>query len=138
MSGRSDGQRRAFRSPRPTGRLLPLVAKVLYTSLVPKHRINLNVEEDTYKRVRALVAKFPGRLSVSGLVDDLLLSFVERLEPVMERNLAGDVAGAVAMLQLVNALDQAEIVTGLAGMTEAASAVQNKTGSEVPKRKTAK
>ncbi len=104
-----------------------------------KHRVNLNLDEDVYQRARTLLDKFPGRLSVSALVSDLLEEFVTRMEPVIEDGLAGQIASAVGRLQVMNANDQVEIATGLLEMQKVVHnnlpVESEKKGSEVPKVK---
>ena len=48
--------------------------------------VTLTLDPDTLREVRALLARIPGRrVSVSGLVDDLLTRFLVSFGPVVDR-----------------------------------------------------
>lgn len=56
-----------------------------------KQKVTLSLDGDAYRRLRALLARIPGKPSVSSLVDDLFRGFVATVGPVVDE-IEGDPA----------------------------------------------
>jgi tagatose-1,6-bisphosphate aldolase len=53
--------------------------------MATKRAVNLSLTSDHYEAVRELLAKLPGKPSVSGLVDEMLRDFAVHVGPHLER-----------------------------------------------------
>jgi hypothetical protein len=56
--------------------------------MATKRAVNLSLTSDYYEAVRELLAKMPGKPSVSSLVDDMLRDFVVHVGPHLEQIVA--------------------------------------------------
>jgi hypothetical protein len=65
-----------------------------------------------------MLERAPGTGSVSGLVNELLRDFADRMEPVLDAGLAGDSKAALALLQATTFRDFTAVAREMSQMTE--------------------
>jgi hypothetical protein len=70
-----------------------------YRRTMPKKRVNLYLEVETYELAKKLFDKYPFLGNVSGLVDSALYDFVQNIGPKVERAEQGD---REALLEIID------------------------------------
>lgn len=63
-----------------------------------KQKVTLSLDSDGYRAVRAILARIPGKPSVSGLIDDLFRQFIGTVGPLLDEVEADPAAQARALL----------------------------------------
>lgn len=63
-----------------------------------KQKVTLSLDPDAYRGIRAILARIPGKPSVSALVDDLFRQFVGQVGPLLDEVEADPATQARALL----------------------------------------
>ncbi len=71
---------------------------IVYNHLMAKRRINLYIDEDVFKRVKAMCSRLGEDISPSIIANEALAHFDRELSPVFEKAMSGDKAAALVLM----------------------------------------